>query len=96
MTPPPAKQSGHATGRRRLAGELLDVAGAAELLGLTEKAVRARVARRCLPFRRWAGRIVFRRAELLEFVEKLDGVGLGEALANASARDRRGGDAGPA
>ena len=64
--------------------EWLDVTSASRLLGLTKNAVRARVARRQLPFRRLgAGRIIFNRAELVDFLGKLEGVGVGEALANA-------------
>jgi excisionase family DNA binding protein len=70
--------------------EILDVPGAAKLLGLTERSIRARVARHQLPFRRLGGRIIFRRAELLDFLEKLDGVGLGEALANATREGVKG------
>ncbi|HUF93616.1 MAG TPA: helix-turn-helix domain-containing protein [Candidatus Limnocylindria bacterium] len=66
--------------------ELIDVATVAAMLGTTEKAIRARVARRCIPFRRLGARIVFNRAELLDFLEKLEGVGVGEALANVAGR----------
>jgi hypothetical protein len=70
--------------------EWLDVTGASRLLGLTEKAIRARVARRQLPFRRLgAARIIFNRAELVDFLEKLQGVGVGEALANATREGGR-------
>jgi hypothetical protein len=69
--------------------EWLDVTGAARLLGLTEKAVRARVARRQLPFRRLgAARIIFNRAELIDFLDKLEGVGVGEALARNGDTER--------
>jgi excisionase family DNA binding protein len=64
--------------------ELLDVASAARLLGVSEKSIRARISRRCLPFRRLGGRVVFRRAELLDFIQKLEGCALDEALANAT------------
>jgi excisionase family DNA binding protein len=75
--------------KREVGAELLDVAGAAKLLGVSEKAVRARVARRQIPFRRLGARIIFRHSELIEFLTKLEGVGVGEALANATeARDR--------
>ena len=67
--------------------EWLDVAGTATLLGLTPKSVRARVARHQLPFRRLGSRILFSRVELIEFLAKLDGVTVGEALSNASRED---------
>ena len=68
--------------------EWLDVKNAARLLGLTEKAVRARVARRQVPFRRLGGRVLFNRHELGQWLEKLDGCGVGEALTNASEGGR--------
>ena len=52
---------------------------------------RARVARRTVPFRRLGGRILFVRAELIRFMECLDGVKLDEALSNL--RIRTGGSA---
>jgi hypothetical protein len=65
--------------------EWTDVAGAARLLGLTENAVRARVARRQLPYRKLGpGRLLFNLAELADFLGKAEGVGVGEALANAT------------
>jgi hypothetical protein len=82
-TRPPAKRKGVATGRRRFNGELLDVAGAAGLLGVTEKAVRGRVARRLLPHRKLNGRVVLIRRELIEFLDGLPGTTVAEALANA-------------
>lgn len=83
---PPPKRAGHATGPRRIAGELLDVRGCAELLGVTEAMVRARVDRRLLPFVRWSGRVCFIRAHVLRFLQDLDGVSAEEALANVRAR----------
>jgi hypothetical protein len=89
---PPRKRAGGATGARRIDGELLDVAGAAALLGVTEKAIRARVERRLLPFRRWGGgprrggRLIFERAALLEFIAGLPGCSVGEALSNRAQR----------
>ena len=58
--------------RRYDGGELLDVAGTAALLGTTERAVRARIARRQLPHLRLGGRVVVRRAALLAFLESLE------------------------
>jgi len=64
--------------------EWLDVAGAATFFGLTPKSVCARVARRQLPFRRLGSRILFSRAELIEFLDKLGGCFVAEAIANAT------------
>jgi hypothetical protein len=71
------------SGPRRLDGELMDVDTTARFLGATPKAVRARYARRQLPGRKWSGRVVFMRSELLEFIHGLEGVPVAEALANA-------------
>ncbi len=59
MRRPPRKRKGQGSGPRRLNGVVLDVPAAAELLGATEKVVRARAARGLLPWRRWGGRILF-------------------------------------
>jgi Helix-turn-helix domain len=65
---PVGRRAGQATGRRRLNGEILDVHGVAELLGCSENFVRARAARHLLPHRRWGGRLIFIRKEILEFL----------------------------
>ena len=79
-----------AHGRNRMtrpfSGELLDVATAAALLGTTPKGIRARIARRTIPFKRLGGRLVFIRAELESFVENLDGCSVSEARANLESR----------
>ncbi len=80
MKRPPAKRNGQALGRRRIDGEVLDVAGVARLLGTSEKTIRSRVARQQLPHRRWGGRVVFLRGELLAFLAKLDGCSIEKAL----------------
>jgi len=68
--------------------DLLTVARAAAFLGITEKALRARIARREIPFRRWGSRIFFVPAELSEFVRELTGCTLGEASQNLTKRRR--------
>jgi hypothetical protein len=83
---PPAKRSGVASGPRRLNGSLLDVASMARELGVTEKGVRARVARGVVPFRRWSGRIVFLREDVEAYLRQLPGVTVDQALANLAAR----------
>ncbi len=57
--------------RRHFNGELLDIATASQLLGCSEKTLRARIARRLVPFRKFSGRIVFRRTELERFLANL-------------------------
>jgi hypothetical protein len=84
--PPPPKRAGHLTGRRRFDGELLDIAGVAVLLGISEKAARARIGRQLLPYRRLNGRIVLLRRELMEFLDKLPGVSVATALENVLRR----------
>ncbi len=88
---PPVKKPGQATGRRAVNGAILDIASAGAFLGVSGKMLRARVARRTVPFRRLGGRIVFLKSELEKFLESLDGVNLYQALGNL--RERAGGSA---
>jgi hypothetical protein len=67
-------------------GEILDVTSAATFLGISEKSLRARVARRMIPFKRWGGRVCFLRGELLDFLRNLDGCHIDEALQNGRER----------
>lgn len=83
---PPTKKPGQALGRRRINGYVLDIATAAQFMGWPEKALRARVERGRVPYRRDGGRIVFIRDELETFLRRLPGVGLDEALKNERAR----------
>ena len=59
---------------------------AAEFLGTTEKTVRARADRCLLPARRFGGRVVFVRAELVRFLEELPGVTTADAVENIKRR----------
>jgi hypothetical protein len=72
---------------RRINGELLDITSGAAFLGLTEKTLRARIARQVVPHRKLNGRVVLIRRELLEFLEQLPGTTVAEALANAKKGD---------
>lgn len=67
---------------RTFDGAVLDVTAASSFLGMSEKTIRARVARRMIPFRRFGGRIVFLRAELEGFLKNLPGCGMEEAERN--------------
>ena len=67
-------------------GQLLDVAAASELLGCSERALRARIARRLIPYRRFSGRIVFVRSELEAFLMNLPGCSVKEARHNLGMR----------
>lgn len=68
--------------------DVLDVSGCAALLGTTEKAIRARVDRRQLPFRRLGGRIIFLRSELMAFLDALPGCRPTETLLDETAQSR--------
>jgi hypothetical protein len=85
----PRKHSDCTADRPGSSEEVFDVSGAAAFTGETDKAIRARVARRSIPFRRWGGRIVFLRSELSEFLQALEGCKVQEALANATPLDAR-------
>jgi predicted DNA-binding transcriptional regulator AlpA len=82
----PKRQPGQGKGPRELAGALLDVRGVAELLGVTEKAIRCRAAQRLLPCRRWGGRVVFLRSEIEAFFAALPGVSIEEARQEQATR----------
>ena len=53
---------------------------AAVFLGMTQKALRKRVERKTIPFRRAGKRLIFDLAELQEWVASLPGVTTEEAL----------------
>jgi hypothetical protein len=84
---PPKRLPGWGRGRRSLAGELLDVHAAGELLGMTELTVRGQISRGRPPYRRMGGRIVCIRAELLAFLDALPGLSLAEVRRNLEARE---------
>lgn len=87
MRCPPKKRAGQGRGHRKTNGALLDVRTGTAFLGGTEKQTRGLVARRLIPFRRLGGRIFFIKAELEEFIRKLDGCPLDEATENLRARE---------
>jgi hypothetical protein len=69
--------------KKRIAGTILDVTGAAGLLygeerEKLERPIRAMVARHQIPFRKLNGRVVFIRSELEEFINSLPGLPLVE------------------
>lgn len=72
--------------RRTFDGALLDISKASQLLGCSERSLRARVARHTIPFRKLDSRVVFRRSELESFIADLPGVSIEEARANAKGR----------
>jgi hypothetical protein len=77
---PPKRKIGQGRGERAINGELLDVKGAARLYGISPSALRCKVWRRTVPFRKWNGRVVFLRKELERFLMKLPGCTLEEAV----------------
>jgi hypothetical protein len=83
---PPKKKAGQGIGPRRVNGAALDVRSGAAFVGISEKAIRGRVERRLIPFRRMSGRIIFLRSELESWLNSLEGCPLEEALANVKER----------
>ena len=71
---------------RRFNGELLDISAASQLLGCSQKTLRARVSRRLVPFRKFSGRILFRRTEIERFFADLPGCLPEEAKRNLEVR----------
>ena len=65
---------------------VLNVCEAAIFFNTTEKAIRRRVDRGLVPFRRLGMRIIFLRSELETFVGGLPGVTLAEVQQNRQAR----------
>jgi excisionase family DNA binding protein len=66
----------------------LDVEAAASVLGMTASAVRNRIQRRQLPFRKLGERIVVPREELDKYIRSLAGVSAAEAIRNLSGTAR--------
>ncbi len=85
-TPPPRKKSGQARGRRAINGVMQDVHSMAGRLGVSEGKVRNDVARGLLPHRKLGGRIFFLIDEVDEFLRKLPGITVQEALENMERR----------
>jgi hypothetical protein len=86
MRRPPKKRAGQPSGRGIFNGVLWDVSTGARELGLKEKALRSQIARGVLPHRRLGGRIVLIAEECREFLRRLPGVTVDQALANVAAR----------
>ena len=63
---------------RTMNGAILDVLGLSEFLGVGQKAIRERVSRKEIPYRKLGGRIVFVRSEIEKFVEGLPVIRLDE------------------
>jgi hypothetical protein len=83
---PPRKRVGQASGRRTFNGVLWDISTGSREMGMTEKALRAQIARGLVPHRRLGGRIVLIADECREFLRKLPGVDVDQALANIATR----------
>ena len=82
---PPRKKAGMASGRRSLAGAMMDFRAVSEEFGGSEQFWRSRVARGVVPYHRFGGRIFFLRSELEEFLRTLPGVSVREAQENQAA-----------
>ena len=68
---------------RSIHGLLLDVTAASRLLGMSERSLRAWIAKGKVPFRKLGRRVVFRAADLEKWIETLPGLSCAEAKANA-------------
>lgn len=68
---------------------LLSVKEAAAFLGMTQDALRARIKRRVVPFRRLGGRVMLLRSELEQYIARLPGVDTDEALEAMQTRHER-------
>ena len=90
VTKAPPKRPGQGKGPRTLNGEVMDVAAVATFLGCNQKVVRARIDRGLLPHRKWGGRIIVLRSELIQFMQRLEGTSVDEALRNQRARGNGG------
>lgn len=66
--------------------QALNVEEVANLVETTPKAIRQRIARRTLPFRKLGGRIIFFKCELEQFLRDLPGCSIEEARSNTLAR----------
>ena len=87
MRKPPLKKHGVPTGRRSLAGQVLDIAAASARYGGTERLWYNRVSAGQVPYHRWGGRICFLVSELDAFFANLPGVSLEEARANLETKE---------
>ncbi len=74
--------------RRTINGAYLGVPEASAFLGISERSLRWHADQKLIPFRRLGSRIVFRRAELNEFFDRLPGVSLNEARQNANTKKK--------
>lgn len=72
--------------KKTIASRLLDVRGAAELLGRSEGAVRKLIARREIPYRRQGTRIILFEHELRDWLNALPGLLPEDIQAGASLR----------
>lgn len=69
-----------------MGGSYLKVVETAEFLGITEKAVRRRIERGELPYRRWGRRLLISAVELEAFLAGLPGRTVDEAIGAAVGR----------
>ena len=87
MHVPPRRKKGQGTGRRKLAGEMLDFCAVSEAFGGTEKTWRGWADSGIVPYHRIGIRIFFLRSELAEFLKGLPGNSPQEARENLLKRD---------
>lgn len=72
--------------RRKIAGVLLDVKSAAEFLGGNERWLRRLLERGIVPCRRIGRNVYFKRSELEQFVDDLEGITPRQAKFNSKKK----------
>ena len=89
---PPKKRAGQGKGPRTFNGEVMDKRATANFVGCSIKTVDSHIYRGLIPHRKWGGRIIVLRSELIQFIQRLEGTSVDEALNNQRARGDGGGD----
>ncbi len=70
----------------RYDGLAMSIDAAAEFIGCTPRALRSMAERQIVPFRRRGFRLLFLRSELEQWLDKLPGVSLNQAIKNRQQR----------
>lgn len=76
-------------GGRKIDGEIMSIDAAAQFLGISSYTLYARIHIGLVPYLKWAGRMIFRRRELIESFQALPGCTVEEALKNVNKRSER-------
>ena len=79
--------------KRNSDGEILTGVGScAQWMGQSQKATQSRVDRNLIPYRKWGGRIIFIKSELIAFLAALEGCTVDQALQNLAQRNSKSDD----